>query len=944
MFLIWVFLLSAAPHALSSGSVLCREPEASDPSAEHMIDCLGLRFTWLHSVFDNFPSFLRFALKLRCATGLCPRDLEDYGCSCRYVAAGNPVDALDVCCGTHRMCYQNTAPCRQELPLLPNNLTCSAANSSCGDVGDWCQQRFCECDQAAIDCMTLSSFNSTLRGVAESSCSASNVTDLLSSSFNTSEVFIETDLLSAGNDSVSQQLFNSSLLSAEMDALMTSGADNRSDTAAMDGDLVTPPPGPPPPLTPDEEFEEGEGGAEEVEEEEKTQTSFISKELNEALTEEALELEEIYTDQTAHSPPAVSPESGLFSKEGETQSDAESEPTYHSAQSFGNENKEESTTPPSSNDDITSTSRRTSTSWRTTNPTEVTPTGLKDSSEEGSEIVTTLSVTSVKPQISSAERETATSTARAFKSSEEEEEEEEQKASDEDGIDVLTTTTAMTVTTQMTTTTSTQSVTRDESDEARGGPTTSTTTTTASPTGPEVTTSRMERSSTPRSRPSSTPRRPTDPDTSQEDDFPPQRLPAALSLLSRGQGAPPPTLAPTTSVKSVSQWTPTRRVTLWKTGSEIITSTRSTPVAPPTTTEADSEEEEEQEERSELAEEPPCEDGQPADSSQERDTDDRRAAHKRAVPFFAWSLLESVGLTDIQLQPDSKECSRSFTLYGGDGRARREMPSLGEMLHCLTGRCPHEYEMYGCYCGQEGGGGTPQDQLDRCCFFHHCCLKQIGSMGCRSERKLNAQISCENGKPRCQGLAACDKLQCVCDKATAECMAAAHFNHSLPAPRCHGPGPPCRRASRPPKPRFPTQSSEESEEQQDPEKSNTQPPQTSQNSGEEKTNPPVASSTRPPPRTPPPPSSEESRESPSHSGIQTQNHRPSPGQSQRPRPAERPAGRPAGRPAERPAGHPAERPGGRPEGTGVKGEEEEEEGGGEEEEGAEEEEEKEARK
>uniref|UniRef100_A0A3Q2QFE2 Phospholipase A2-like central domain-containing protein n=1 Tax=Fundulus heteroclitus TaxID=8078 RepID=A0A3Q2QFE2_FUNHE len=34
------------------------------------------------------------------------------------------------------------------------------------------------------------------------------------------------------------------------------------------------------------------------------------------------------------------------------------------------------------------------------------------------------------------------------------------------------------------------------------------------------------------------------------------------------------------------------------------------------------------------------------------------------------------------------------------------------MLRCLTGRCPHEYEMYGCYCGQEGGG-QPLDQLDR---------------------------------------------------------------------------------------------------------------------------------------------------------------------------------------------------------------------------------------
>ncbi|KAK5889619.1 hypothetical protein CesoFtcFv8_015609 [Champsocephalus esox] len=120
------------------------------------------------------------------------------------------------------------------------------------------------------------------------------------------------------------------------------------------------------------------------------------------------------------------------------------------------------------------------------------------------------------------------------------------------------------------------------------------------------------------------------------------------------------------------------------------------------------------------------------------------------MPFFAWSLLESIGLTDVPLQPDSKECSHSFTLYGSGGAANRELPALGEMLHCLTGRCPHEYEMYGCYCGQEGRGGQPQDQLDRCCFFHHCCLKQISSMGCSPERKLSAQVSCEGGKPRCE--------------------------------------------------------------------------------------------------------------------------------------------------------------------------------------------------
>lgn len=32
---------------------------------------------------------------------------------------------------------------------------------------------------------------------------------------------------------------------------------------------------------------------------------------------------------------------------------------------------------------------------------------------------------------------------------------------------------------------------------------------------------------------------------------------------------------------------------------------------------------------------------------------DGDVAQKRTVPFFAWSLLESVGLTDIQLQPHS---------------------------------------------------------------------------------------------------------------------------------------------------------------------------------------------------------------------------------------------------------------------------------------------------
>lgn len=58
------------------------------------------------------------------------------------------------------------------------------------------------------------------------------------------------------------------------------------------------------------------------------------------------------------------------------------------------------------------------------------------------------------------------------------------------------------------------------------------------------------------------------------------------------------------------------------------------------------------------------------------------------------------------------ECSMSFPQYSASGQVLRDMSALGEMLHCLTGRCPHEYQHYGCYCGQQGTG-NPVDQLDR---------------------------------------------------------------------------------------------------------------------------------------------------------------------------------------------------------------------------------------
>ncbi|XP_035987111.1 otoconin-90 [Fundulus heteroclitus] len=248
MILLWVLMLSAAPNSLSGSSWFCADPEDSSQHAGHVIDCLGPRFTWLHAVFDNLPSLLSFVSRLRCSSGPCPRDLEDYGCSCRYAPSGNPVDPLDSCCAAHRRCYQNAAPCRQQLP--PYNFSCSAANTSC-DAADPCQQRLCECDQAAIDCVTRSPYNSTLRGLSESFCSAGEATDPLGGGgvLEDGEVFGGADVRSAANGSAADLLSNSSLLAAgEVDVMGAGG--NRTYLAETGGEGITGPPEPTFLLTP----------------------------------------------------------------------------------------------------------------------------------------------------------------------------------------------------------------------------------------------------------------------------------------------------------------------------------------------------------------------------------------------------------------------------------------------------------------------------------------------------------------------------------------------------------------------------------------------------------------------------------------------------------------------------------------------------------------------
>ncbi|XP_062987402.1 otoconin-90 [Elgaria multicarinata webbii] len=130
-------------------------------------------------------------------------------------------------------------------------------------------------------------------------------------------------------------------------------------------------------------------------------------------------------------------------------------------------------------------------------------------------------------------------------------------------------------------------------------------------------------------------------------------------------------------------------------------------------------------------------------------------------------------------------CDRlTFLQLRDNGRVQRELPQLGEMLYCLTDRCPEEFELYGCYCGQEGRG-QPTDALDRCCFSHHCCLEQVKKLGCHPERNSRSEVVCFDHTPTCVGWSMCEKLLCSCDKAAAECMATASFNDTLRSPNRH---------------------------------------------------------------------------------------------------------------------------------------------------------------
>ncbi|NXG27013.1 OC90 protein, partial [Dromaius novaehollandiae] len=134
-------------------------------------DCLGSHFTWLQSIFTNFPALLNFVNKMKCITGFCPRDFEDYGCSCRFEVEGLPVDEADSCCFQHRKCYEEAMEmeCTWDPSKISTDVSCPTERLIC-ESGDPCEQLLCNCDKDAIECFLHAHINSSLNGLDVSFC------------------------------------------------------------------------------------------------------------------------------------------------------------------------------------------------------------------------------------------------------------------------------------------------------------------------------------------------------------------------------------------------------------------------------------------------------------------------------------------------------------------------------------------------------------------------------------------------------------------------------------------------------------------------------------------------------------------------------------------------------------------------------------------------------
>ncbi|XP_029366010.1 phospholipase A2-like [Echeneis naucrates] len=107
---------------------------------------------------------------------------------------------------------------------------------------------------------------------------------------------------------------------------------------------------------------------------------------------------------------------------------------------------------------------------------------------------------------------------------------------------------------------------------------------------------------------------------------------------------------------------------------------------------------------------------------------------------------------------------------------------FGRMIECAQpGINSLKYNNYGCWCGF-GGGGTPLDEVDRCCKVHDECYEASRKTpGCTSLSDLPYVIAydftCSDEQVTCSATNdKCEAAVCECDQVAAHCFAQAKYN------------------------------------------------------------------------------------------------------------------------------------------------------------------------
>uniref|UniRef100_A0A4W3IIW6 Phospholipase A2 n=1 Tax=Callorhinchus milii TaxID=7868 RepID=A0A4W3IIW6_CALMI len=130
-------------------------------------------------------------------------------------------------------------------------------------------------------------------------------------------------------------------------------------------------------------------------------------------------------------------------------------------------------------------------------------------------------------------------------------------------------------------------------------------------------------------------------------------------------------------------------------------------------------------------------------------------------------LTNSRGLTGAQ--------SRDFNskaLWQFRGMIKCSIPDSNPLL---------EFNNYGCYCGY-GGGGTPVDTLDQCCFVHDNCygdtmeMEECWPIFDNPYTEIYA-YTCDDSIVKCTSdNGPCEMAICECDRKAALCFSKAEYH------------------------------------------------------------------------------------------------------------------------------------------------------------------------